>query len=110
MSDRVVIALAEDGVADVRLNRPDKLNALDAEMFEALVAAGDGLAREPRPARRGALGRGARLLRRARLRGLPPERGARRPGPLGTSSSAAPGAPRTTPSAPPGCGRSCPCR
>ena len=47
MSDRVVIALAEDGVADVRLNRPDKLNALDAEMFEALVAAGDGLAREP---------------------------------------------------------------
>jgi enoyl-CoA hydratase/carnithine racemase len=47
MSDRVVISLAEDGVADVRLNRPDKLNALDAEMFEALVAAGDGLAREP---------------------------------------------------------------
>ena len=47
MSDRVVISLADDGVADVRLNRPDKLNALDAEMFEALVAAGDGLAREP---------------------------------------------------------------
>jgi len=46
MSDRIVIALGEDGVADVRLNRPDKLNALDAEMFEALVEAGDGLARE----------------------------------------------------------------
>ena len=73
MSDRVVIALADDGVADVRLNRADKLNALDAEMFEALVAAGDGLARERGPARRGALGRGARLLRRARLRGLPPD-------------------------------------
>jgi enoyl-CoA hydratase/carnithine racemase len=47
MSDRVVISLGDDGVADVRLNRPDKLNALDAEMFEALVQAGDALAREP---------------------------------------------------------------
>jgi enoyl-CoA hydratase/carnithine racemase len=47
MSDRIVISLGEDGVADVRLNRPDKLNALDSEMFEALVAAGDSLAREP---------------------------------------------------------------
>ncbi|MGP4020308.1 crotonase/enoyl-CoA hydratase family protein [Saccharopolyspora sp. 5N708] len=28
------------GVADVRLNRPDKLNALDQAMFEALVATG----------------------------------------------------------------------
>ena len=46
MSDRIVISLGEDGVAVVRLNRPDKLNALDAEMFEALVEAGDGLARE----------------------------------------------------------------
>lgn len=46
MSDRVVIQLGEDGVADVRLNRPDKLNALDPEMFEALVEAGAGLARE----------------------------------------------------------------
>lgn len=46
MSDRIVISLGDDGVADVRLNRPDKLNALDAEMFEALVEAGDGLARE----------------------------------------------------------------
>src|SRR5262245_3380356 len=46
MSDRVVVSLGEDGVADVRLNRADKLNALDAEMFEALVEAGDALARE----------------------------------------------------------------
>jgi enoyl-CoA hydratase/carnithine racemase len=43
MSDRVTVSLAR-GVADVRLNRPDKLNALDAAMFEALVEAGRGLA------------------------------------------------------------------
>jgi enoyl-CoA hydratase/carnithine racemase len=35
------------GVADVRLNRPDKLNALDAEMFDALVATADALGRDP---------------------------------------------------------------
>jgi enoyl-CoA hydratase/carnithine racemase len=32
-----------DGVADVRLDRPDKLNALDAAMFDALVAVGESL-------------------------------------------------------------------
>jgi enoyl-CoA hydratase/carnithine racemase len=46
MSDRVLFTLGDDGVADVRLNRPDKLNALDPEMFEALVEAGEALARE----------------------------------------------------------------
>lgn len=40
MSDRVVIERLAGGVADVRLNRPDKMNALDIAMFEALVAAG----------------------------------------------------------------------
>ena len=29
-----------DGVADVRLNRPDKMNALDGAMFRAIVEAG----------------------------------------------------------------------
>ena len=43
MSDRVTIAI-DGGVADVRLNRPDKLNALDAEMFVGLVDAGAALA------------------------------------------------------------------
>jgi enoyl-CoA hydratase/carnithine racemase len=43
VSDRVTIAI-EGGVADVRLNRPDKLNALDAEMFVALVEAAADLA------------------------------------------------------------------
>jgi enoyl-CoA hydratase/carnithine racemase len=46
MADRVTVALADDGVADVRLSRADKLNALDAEMFDALVAAGESLVRE----------------------------------------------------------------
>ena len=36
MADRVVCTIA-DGVADVRLNRPDKLNALDMAMFTALA-------------------------------------------------------------------------
>lgn len=31
------------GVADVRLNRPDKLNALDGAMFDALVEVGESL-------------------------------------------------------------------
>jgi enoyl-CoA hydratase/carnithine racemase len=42
MQDRVTVSLSQ-GIADVRLNRPDKLNALDAAMFEAIVAAGLGL-------------------------------------------------------------------
>lgn len=44
MSDRVTITTT-DGVSDVRLARPEKLNALDAAMFSALVDAGDELAR-----------------------------------------------------------------
>jgi len=43
MSDRVTVTI-EGGVADVRLNRPEKLNALDTEMFVALVDAGARLA------------------------------------------------------------------
>lgn len=43
MSDRVTIDIT-DGVADVRLNRPDKMNALDGAMFAAIVEAGDALA------------------------------------------------------------------
>ena len=43
MSDRVSISI-HAGVADVRLNRPEKLNALDPAMFEGLAAAGTQLA------------------------------------------------------------------
>ena len=45
MADRVVVQ-RQDGVADVRLNRPDKLNALDKAMFDALVETGRELARD----------------------------------------------------------------
>jgi enoyl-CoA hydratase/carnithine racemase len=43
MSDRILVTI-EGGVADVRLNRPDKLNGLDLAMFDALVATGKRLA------------------------------------------------------------------
>jgi enoyl-CoA hydratase/carnithine racemase len=44
--DRVTIDIAA-GVAEVTLNRPDKLNALDRAMFEAVIAAGERLSRAP---------------------------------------------------------------
>ncbi len=46
MNERVTVAI-DGGVADVRLNRPDKLNALDTDMFVGLVDAGARLATEP---------------------------------------------------------------
>ncbi len=39
MNDRVKIEIT-DGIADVRLVRADKMNALDDAMFEAIIAAG----------------------------------------------------------------------
>jgi enoyl-CoA hydratase/carnithine racemase len=45
MDDRVKVTVS-DGVADVRLVRADKMNALDAAMFEALVAASGRLAHQ----------------------------------------------------------------
>src|SRR5258705_7394843 len=45
MEQRVSISIS-DGIADVRLVRADKMNALDAAMFEALVAATERLAHE----------------------------------------------------------------
>ena len=43
MSDLVTID-TKDGVADVRLNRPDKYNALSQDMFKSIVHAGEVLA------------------------------------------------------------------
>jgi enoyl-CoA hydratase/carnithine racemase len=45
MDDRVKVTISE-GVADVRLVRADKMNALDTAMFEALVATSERLAGE----------------------------------------------------------------
>ena len=45
MEQRVSISIS-DGIADVRLVRGDKMNALDAAMFDALVAATERLSRE----------------------------------------------------------------
>jgi enoyl-CoA hydratase/carnithine racemase len=42
MSDLVKITI-EGGVADVRLNRPDRYNSLSPEMFEAVVTAGQSI-------------------------------------------------------------------
>jgi len=46
MSDRVTVSIV-DGIADVRLNRPDKRNALDGAMFAGIAEAGERLKTEP---------------------------------------------------------------
>lgn len=43
MTERVTMTVAE-GIADVRLNRPDKLNAIDGPMFQALAEVGAAVA------------------------------------------------------------------
>jgi enoyl-CoA hydratase/carnithine racemase len=45
MADRVKVTM-DRGVAEVRLNRPDKMNAIDGGMFEALIEAGEKLRRD----------------------------------------------------------------
>lgn len=45
LNQRISIACT-DGVADVRLSRPDKMNALDPAMFDALIEAGETLRQE----------------------------------------------------------------
>lgn len=45
MADRVTVTVSE-GVADVRLARPEKMNALDLAMFEALAETGRAIGRE----------------------------------------------------------------
>jgi enoyl-CoA hydratase/carnithine racemase len=49
MEERVSVSIS-DGIADVRLVRADKMNALDAAMFEALVATCERLAGEKKRA------------------------------------------------------------
>ena len=45
--ERVTLTLGADGVAQVRLNRPDKMNALDPTMFDALIDTGERLRTMP---------------------------------------------------------------
>ncbi|MBP7137090.1 MAG: enoyl-CoA hydratase/isomerase family protein, partial [Sphingomonadaceae bacterium] len=47
MKDRVSITMLEDGIADVRMIRTDKMNALDAAMWAALVEAIETLKATP---------------------------------------------------------------
>jgi len=47
MNDRVTITMLDGGIADVRMNRPDKMNALDPAQWDAIVAAIDSLAAMP---------------------------------------------------------------
>ena len=46
MSDRVTLTIS-GGIADVRMNRPEKRNALDGAMFKALADVGGRLKTEP---------------------------------------------------------------
>ena len=55
MSERVSCTVS-DGVADVRLTRPEKRNALDRAMFHGIIEAGDAGGRRPFGAGGGALG------------------------------------------------------
>src|SRR5271166_6049979 len=47
MTEQRVVVTITDGVADVRLARPEKRNALDGAMFAGLVTAGESLKSEP---------------------------------------------------------------
>ena len=47
MKDRVSITMLDGGIADVRLTRADKMNALDAAMWSALIEAIDELKAKP---------------------------------------------------------------
>jgi enoyl-CoA hydratase/carnithine racemase len=46
MSERVAIRI-DNAVADVRLNRPDKMNAIDHAMITALIEAGKSVGANP---------------------------------------------------------------
>ena len=52
-NDRVSITLEDDGVAQVRFVRADKMNALDHQMFETMIAAAEALGAGLQPLQRG---------------------------------------------------------
>jgi len=63
MSERISVDI-QDGVADVRLTRSDKMNAPDDQMFKALIDTGERMKTETGRSRRRAFWRRSRLLRR----------------------------------------------
>jgi enoyl-CoA hydratase/carnithine racemase len=77
MEQRVSISIS-DGIADVRLVRADKMNALDAAMFEAIVAATERLAHEKGVRAVVLSGEGTGVLRRSRYGALRGDEGDRR--------------------------------
>lgn len=46
-NDRVRAVMLDNGIADVRLNRPDKMNALDDALFDLLIETGQALFEQP---------------------------------------------------------------
>ena len=62
MNEQRVRVEVREHVATVTLARPEKHNALDAAMFEGIVAAAEQVAREPGRACGRASWRGAELL------------------------------------------------
>lgn len=47
MSAELVTTTVSNGIADIRLNRPDKHNSLTLDMFDAIAAAGDRIHTDP---------------------------------------------------------------
>ncbi|MES1264806.1 MAG: enoyl-CoA hydratase-related protein, partial [Variovorax sp.] len=47
MNDRIEWTRHPDGVVELQLVRSDKMNALDAAMFDALIEAGEKLREDP---------------------------------------------------------------
>ncbi len=103
MTEQRVTVTITDAVADVRLNRPEKRNALDGAMFVGLVTAGERLKSEPGVRAVVLSGAGQDFCagldfgwframrdgeRLSALADLPPAHGPARPGSQGPASSA----------------------
>ena len=89
MSDRVTISIDDRGIADVRLNRPEKRNALDGAMFAGSARRRRAAEERAERPRRRAVRRGRVVLRRPRLLVVPVD-GRRRP--VGGAADGNPGA------------------
>ena len=107
MSDRVIVEIT-DGIAHVRLNRPDKRNALDGEMFQAIADAGEQLKSDAELRAVVLSGEGKSFCAGLDLAMFEPARSGRRGRRIQGRSNRA--ASPISASRSPGCGRSCPSR